>query len=138
MQFYRAQRRDEPARWWARPTAKHEQRAAQVVEAWSAAPFAGGTATGETAKFDEIGGLLAPVTPSKIVCVGRNYAAHARELGNEVPSEPMLFLKPPSAIIGPHGIVIIPRQSARVEHEAELAVVVGRRMRHVAAANARE
>lgn len=70
--------------------------------------------------------LLAPVAPSKIVCVGRNYAAHARELGNEVPSEPLLFLKPPSALL-PHGAAIkLPPASARVEHEGELGVVIGR------------
>ena len=71
--------------------------------------------------------LLAPVDPGKIVCVGRNYAAHAAELGNEVPKEPLIFLKPPSAIIGPGEPVKIPPQSQRVEHEGELALVVGRR-----------
>ena len=71
--------------------------------------------------------LLAPVEPEKIVCVGRNYAAHAAELGNEVPKEPLIFLKPPSAIIGPGEAVVIPPQSQRVEHEGELALVVGRR-----------
>lgn len=76
--------------------------------------------------------LLAPVVPSKIVCVGRNYAAHAKELGNEVPKAPLLFLKPPSAVVGPGGVVELPEDSARVEHEAELAVVVGVRARHVA------
>ena len=70
--------------------------------------------------------LLAPVEPGKIVCVGRNYAAHAAELGNEVPKEPLIFLKPPSAIIGPGESVMIPPQSQRVEHEGELALVVGR------------
>ena len=73
--------------------------------------------------------LRAPVRPSKIVCVGRNYAEHAKELGSEVPSEPLLFLKAPSAIIGPGGAVMLPKESARVEHEAELAVVIGRRIR---------
>lgn len=75
--------------------------------------------------------LRAPVRPSKIVCVGRNYAAHARELGNEVPREPLLFLKPPSSVVGPGGAVVLPRQSERVEHEAELGVVIGRRVRSV-------
>ena len=72
------------------------------------------------------GDLRCPVRPSKIVCVGRNYAAHARELGQDVPSEPLLFLKPPSALLGPGGIVKLPPESARVEHEAELVVVIGR------------
>jgi 2-keto-4-pentenoate hydratase/2-oxohepta-3-ene-1,7-dioic acid hydratase in catechol pathway len=70
--------------------------------------------------------LLAPVNPGKIVCVGRNYAAHAAELGNEVPKEPLIFLKPPSAIVGPGEPIVVPRQSQRVEHEGELAVVIGR------------
>lgn len=71
--------------------------------------------------------LFAPVEPGKIVCVGRNYAAHAAELGNEVPKEPLIFLKPSSAIIGPNEPIVLPPQSQRVEHEGELALVVGRR-----------
>lgn len=70
--------------------------------------------------------LLPPVTPSKIVCVGRNYADHAAELGNEVPKEPLLFLKPPSAVIGDGDNIILPPESSQVEHEGELAVVIGR------------
>lgn len=66
--------------------------------------------------------------PSKIVCVGRNYADHARELGNEVPAAPLLFLKPPSAIIGNGERIILPPESQRVEFEAEIGVVIGRRM----------
>lgn len=64
--------------------------------------------------------------PSKIVCVGRNYAEHAAELGNEVPAAPLLFLKAPSAIIYDGDDIVIPKQSTQVEHEAELAVVIGR------------
>src|SRR5580700_1374714 len=71
--------------------------------------------------------LLAPVEPGKIVCVGRNYAAHAAELGNDVPKEPLIFLKPPSAIIGPGEPIVLTRQSQRVEHEGELALIVSRR-----------
>jgi len=71
--------------------------------------------------------LLAPVAPRKVVCVGRNYAAHAAELGNEVPKEPLIFLKPSSSIIGPGEPIVIPRFSQRVEHEGELALVMGRR-----------
>jgi len=70
--------------------------------------------------------LLAPVLPSKIVAVGKNYAAHAAEMGGEVPAEPMIFLKPSTAVVGPGDRVDIPPQSQRVEHEAELAVVIGR------------
>jgi 2-keto-4-pentenoate hydratase/2-oxohepta-3-ene-1,7-dioic acid hydratase in catechol pathway len=76
--------------------------------------------------------LRAPVRPSKIVCIGRNYAAHAKELGNEVPAEPLLFLKAPSAVIGPGGAIVLPKESEQVEHEAELGVVIGRRVRRIA------
>ncbi len=86
-------------------------------------------------RLDEVR-LLAPVTPSKIACVGRNYAEHAAELGNEVPPEPLIFLKPPSSVIGPDQPVVYPSISERVDHEAELAVVIGRRCRNVAEAEA--
>jgi 2-keto-4-pentenoate hydratase/2-oxohepta-3-ene-1,7-dioic acid hydratase in catechol pathway len=75
--------------------------------------------------------LLAPVMPSKIVCVGRNYREHAAELGNEVPPEPLIFLKPPSAVIGPGQRIVRPKISARVDHEAELGVVMGKRCRNL-------
>jgi 2-keto-4-pentenoate hydratase/2-oxohepta-3-ene-1,7-dioic acid hydratase in catechol pathway len=71
--------------------------------------------------------LLPPVAPSKIVCVGRNYKEHAAELGNTMPDEPLLFLKAPSSIIGDGETILLPRFSQRVEHEGELAVVIGRR-----------
>jgi 2-keto-4-pentenoate hydratase/2-oxohepta-3-ene-1,7-dioic acid hydratase in catechol pathway len=70
--------------------------------------------------------LLAPVTPSKIVCVGRNYLEHAAELGNPMPSEPLLFLKAPSAIIASGESIRLPAASVQVEHEGELGVVIGR------------
>jgi 2-keto-4-pentenoate hydratase/2-oxohepta-3-ene-1,7-dioic acid hydratase in catechol pathway len=70
-----------------------------------------------------------PVRPSKIVCVGRNYVAHAKELGNEVPPLPMLFLKPPSALIGPGEPIVLPSTSRQVEYEAEIGVVIGARLR---------
>lgn len=69
--------------------------------------------------------LLSPILPSKVVCVGRNYAEHAAEMGNEVPKEPLLFLKPSTAVIGPRDAIRLPAQSKQVEHEAELAVVIG-------------
>jgi 2-keto-4-pentenoate hydratase/2-oxohepta-3-ene-1,7-dioic acid hydratase in catechol pathway len=69
--------------------------------------------------------------PGKIVGVGRNYARHAAELGNPLPEEPILFLKPPSSLIGPGEPIVLPRAAARVEHEAEIAVVVGARLRAV-------
>lgn len=73
--------------------------------------------------------LLAPVTPSKIVCVGRNYREHAQELGNEVPAELLIFLKPPSSVVGPGAEIRRPRISKRVDHEGELGVVIGRECR---------
>ncbi len=75
--------------------------------------------------------LLAPVVPSKIICVGRNYREHAKELGNEPPAEILIFLKPPSAILAPGGEIRRPAISQRVDYEGELGVVIGRRCRHV-------
>jgi len=75
--------------------------------------------------------ILPPLAPGKLVCVGRNYAAHAAEHGAAVPDEPMLFLKPPSAVIAHRAPIRIPPGIGRVDHEAELAVVIGRRARHV-------
>ncbi len=75
------------------------------------------------------------LSPSKIVCVGRNYADHAKELGNEVPSKPLLFLKAPSAIVASGESIVIPSQSSQVEHEGELAVIVGRDCKDLADAD---
>src|SRR6185503_13350343 len=75
--------------------------------------------------------LLAPVKPSKIVCVGRNYREHAAELGNKMPDEPLLFLKAPSAVIGPDDRIELPSASQQVEHEGELGVVIGRTARNI-------
>jgi len=75
--------------------------------------------------------LLPPVSPSKIIAVGRNYVEHAREQQAEVPNTPMIFLKPPSAVIGPNGVILIPPQSNQVDYEAELAVVIGRQGRWI-------
>ena len=71
--------------------------------------------------------LLVPVTPSKIICVGRNYRDHAKELGNEVPAEPLLFFKPPSSLLAPGGVIRMPKISERVDFEGELAVIIGKR-----------
>lgn len=76
------------------------------------------------------------VQPSKIVCVGRNYAAHARELGNEIPKNPMLFFKPSSALIGTGDTILLPAVSNQVEYEAEVGVVIGRQARRVKSADA--
>ena len=75
--------------------------------------------------------LLAPVEPSKIVCVGRNYREHAAELGNKMPDEPLLFLKAPSAVIGPDDDIELPSASRQVEHEGELGVVIAKTARHI-------
>ena len=80
--------------------------------------------------------LLAPCAPTKIVCVGRNYLEHAREMGNDLPDKPLLFFKPPSAVIGPGDEIVYPEQSARVDYEGELAVVIARRCRHVSRGDA--
>src|SRR6185312_7297032 len=118
----------------ARILAENELRWARIdgdrAEFFSGAPWLGGAPTGRFVAFRE-SDLRAPVEPFKILCVGRNYAAHAKELGNEVPAEPLLFLKPKSALIGPGGVVELPSESARVEHEAELGVVIGKAARRV-------
>lgn len=75
--------------------------------------------------------------PGKIVCVGRNYAAHARELGNPVPERPLLFLKPPSAVIGDGEPIVLPAASRQVEHEAEIGIVLGARLCRADEATAR-
>ncbi len=82
--------------------------------------------------------LLAPSQPSKILCVGRNYAAHAKEHNAEVPELPLIFHKPPSALLNPNDAIILPHQSKQVEHEAELVVVIGKRGRNIIAEEAKE
>jgi 2-keto-4-pentenoate hydratase/2-oxohepta-3-ene-1,7-dioic acid hydratase in catechol pathway len=107
-----------------------------ILEAESVLPLAAGEAiesfpsvrTDQAIPLSEIK-LLAPVAPSKIVCVGRNYREHAAELGNKMPDEPLLFLKAPSAVIGSDDCIALPVQSKQVEHEGELGVVIGRRAR---------
>lgn len=76
------------------------------------------------------------VAPSKIVCIGRNYLDHARELGNDAPSEPLIFLKPPSALVAAGAAIVLPAVSERVDYEGELALVIGRRCKDVAEADA--
>ncbi|MGH3706344.1 MAG: fumarylacetoacetate hydrolase family protein [Agromyces sp.] len=93
--------------------------------------FAGYEPTGERVKLTDAK-LLAPVIPrSKVVAVGRNYRDHAEEMGGEAPSEPLLFLKPNTSVVGPGDAIVLPRQSERVEHEGELAVVIGRIAKNV-------
>ena len=81
--------------------------------------------------------LLAPVTPSKIVAIGLNYADHAAEANRELPKEPMLFIKPSTAVIGPGDEIIYPRHTANLHYEGELAIVIGKPARNVALADAR-
>lgn len=87
-------------------------------------PFGQFTLTGQRWALADVR-LLSPILPSKVVCVGRNYAEHAAEHGAEVPTEPLLFLKPSTSVIGPLDAIRLPAQSKQVEHEAELAVVIG-------------
>jgi 2-keto-4-pentenoate hydratase/2-oxohepta-3-ene-1,7-dioic acid hydratase in catechol pathway len=75
--------------------------------------------------------------PGKIVCIGRNYVEHARELGNDVPERPLIFLKPPSALLAPGAAIELPPDSTRVEYEGEIGVVIGRRLRHADESEAR-
>jgi 2-keto-4-pentenoate hydratase/2-oxohepta-3-ene-1,7-dioic acid hydratase in catechol pathway len=107
------------------------------VRALTAAPWEGGLPEGPRHPFSEVT-LLAPVRPTKVVCVGRNYRAHAKELGNEVPKEPLLFIKPSTAILGPMEEIRIPEASKEVHHEAELAAVIGRTLTRGSAVDARE
>jgi 2-keto-4-pentenoate hydratase/2-oxohepta-3-ene-1,7-dioic acid hydratase in catechol pathway len=101
-----------------------------TVYALEGEPFAAPRAGRPLASLEAVP-LLAPVQPSKVLAIGRNYAGHAAEFGDSLPSEPLLFLKPPSAVIGLGESIVLPRLSRRVDHEAELAVVFGRRCRRV-------
>jgi len=92
-------------------------------------PFSGLRAKGPVRPIEGVVWEV-PVAPRKIVCVGRNYRAHAQELGHDVPKEPLLFLKPPSALLPHQGIIRLPADSARVDHEGELAAIIGTRLRH--------
>jgi 2-keto-4-pentenoate hydratase/2-oxohepta-3-ene-1,7-dioic acid hydratase in catechol pathway len=82
--------------------------------------------------------LLAPVQPSKILCIGRNYAEHAKEHQAELPKVPLLFMKPPSSILNPGDPIVLPPQSRQIEHEAELVVVIGKRGRNILAVEAQD
>ena len=88
--------------------------------------------TGEVHDLDQVR-LLAPVLPSKVIGIGKNYADHAREMGGEPPADPLMFLKPTTTVIGPDEAIVLPPESAEVHYEAELAVVMGRMCRRVTA-----
>jgi 2-keto-4-pentenoate hydratase/2-oxohepta-3-ene-1,7-dioic acid hydratase in catechol pathway len=95
-----------------------------------AAPWNEGKATGDTVPVIE-SSLLYPVEPRTIFGIGKNYKAHANEMGGDVPKEPLVFAKATSSLLGPHGTVLLPPESVRVDYEGELGVVIGRRCRRV-------
>ncbi|MBI4469020.1 MAG: fumarylacetoacetate hydrolase family protein [Acidobacteria bacterium] len=102
----------------------------RVVAIREETPFNGATPTGEPVPLSSVR-LLAPAIPSKIVAVGRNYRAPAAELDHDIPSEPLLFMKAPSALLDPGEAILLPPESERVDHEGELVVVIGRRARRL-------
>ncbi len=111
--------------------AVHGEEAAEIAEH----PFGTPTFTGRKWPLADVR-LLAPILPTKIIGIGRNYADHAAELGNEVPAEPLVFLKPNTSVIGPNVEIKIPASSERVDFEGELAVIIGQPCREVAKAKA--
>jgi 2-keto-4-pentenoate hydratase/2-oxohepta-3-ene-1,7-dioic acid hydratase in catechol pathway len=100
----------------------------ETARLWTKAPWEGGAATDRFVPLARTT-RLAPVAPSKIVAVGRNYAAHAKELGNDVPKEPLLFLKPPSALVSHETQIELPSDSKQIEHEGEIGIVFRSRLR---------
>jgi 2-keto-4-pentenoate hydratase/2-oxohepta-3-ene-1,7-dioic acid hydratase in catechol pathway len=108
---------------------------ADGIALYRGTPFVAWEPTEIVIPFDEVH-LLAPVFPTKVVCVGRNYVEHAEELGNPVPDDPVIFLKPATAVIGPGAPIVLPSDSSEVHHEAELAVVVGKVSHRIAAEDA--
>ncbi|MDL4771731.1 MULTISPECIES: fumarylacetoacetate hydrolase family protein [Thermomonosporaceae] len=109
-----------------------------TIAAVAAHPFGELTFTGRRYPLDDVR-LLAPILPSKVIAIGKNYADHAREMGGEPPAEPIIFSKPSTAVIGPRETIAYPqRLSQRVDFEGELAVVIGRMVREIPAARAAE
>ncbi|KQY38298.1 MULTISPECIES: fumarylacetoacetate hydrolase family protein [Nocardia] len=100
-------------------------------------PFGSPTFTGRSWPLADIR-LLAPILASKVICIGKNYAAHAAEMGGEAPVDPVIFIKPNTSIIGPNASIILPPSSSQVDFEGELAVVIGRPCKDVSAAKASE
>jgi 2-keto-4-pentenoate hydratase/2-oxohepta-3-ene-1,7-dioic acid hydratase in catechol pathway len=131
-------------RFSARGKARYGTLEGDVVRGLRGSPFARFNGPGSPLKFDDSAylpnhvKLLAPCTPSKIVCVGLNYHSHAEETKLPLPSLPLIFLKPSTAVIGPEDNIVLPPDSRRVDYEAELGVVVGRRARDVPRGEARE
>lgn len=108
-----------------------EQRAREIADH----PFGAPTFTGKSWPLADVR-LLAPILPSKVLCLGRNFRDHAAELGNPVPTSPILFMKPSTSVIGPNAAIKLPANSARVDYEGELAVVIGKPCRDVKAEDA--
>ena len=98
-------------------------------------PFGTPTFTGKSWPLADVR-VLAPILPSKVVCIGKNYADHAREMGGEAPADPVMFLKPSTSVIGPNAAIKLPADSSRVDFEGELVAVIGRPCRDVPAAKA--
>jgi 2-keto-4-pentenoate hydratase/2-oxohepta-3-ene-1,7-dioic acid hydratase in catechol pathway len=101
-----------------------------IVAAIAGHPFAPPVLTGERHPLTAVR-LLAPVLPSKVVGIGKNYADHIAEMGGDAPADPVTFLKPSTSVIGPGDPIVLPRNSTRVDHEGELAIVIGRLCREV-------
>jgi len=95
------------------------------IRVYEGSPFVAWEQTDAMVSYEDAK-LLAPVFPTKVVCVGKNYVEHAAEMNSDVPAEPLIFLKPATAVIGPGAPIIYPRASSNVHHEAELAVVIGK------------
>jgi len=108
-----------------------------TIERLKGSPLESSAPSGERDRLAAVK-LLAPVDPPRVFGVGLNYAAHAREAGQPVPQFPMLFMKPPTAVIGPEDPIVYPRQGKRVDYECELAVVIGRKVRRIPEAQALE
>jgi 2-keto-4-pentenoate hydratase/2-oxohepta-3-ene-1,7-dioic acid hydratase in catechol pathway len=98
-------------------------------------PFGTPTFTGRSWPLADVR-LLAPILASKVICIGKNYAAHAAEMGGEAPADPVIFMKPSTSIIGPNASIILPPSSSQVDYEGELAIVIGRPCKDVPAARA--
>jgi 2-keto-4-pentenoate hydratase/2-oxohepta-3-ene-1,7-dioic acid hydratase in catechol pathway len=108
----------------------------ETVRALAGRPFGRLRETGREYRLNEVR-LLAPCLPSKIVALGVNYHSHGEEMGHRIPAEPLLFIKPSTAVIGPEEAIVYPEMSARVDYEGELGIVIGRRASHVAEAGAK-
>lgn len=108
---------------------------ARIAKEIAEHPFGTPTFTGRSWPLDDVR-LLAPILASKVICVGKNYAAHAAEMGDEAPVDPVIFLKPNTAIVGPGAPIVLPPSSTEVHYEGELAIVIGRPCKDVPAARA--